>query len=68
MDYVINLTDKGVSFIGIFGLVFAILYIIKVIYNVMKVYTLREGQVQLGKNGLLYLSCAISYIFAYILK
>lgn len=43
----------------------SVLYCLKIGYDVIKVSTLQEGKVELGKNGLLYLGCAISYIIAY---
>ena len=55
-----------VSFIKIFILVMSILYLLKVCYDIVKVYTLQEGKVELGKYGLLYVGCAISYIIAII--
>ena len=55
-----------IGFLGVFVLVMSILYIIKVVYDIVKVYTLQEGKVDLGKYGLLYLGCAISYIISFI--
>ena len=47
-------------------LVMAILDCLKIAYDVAKVYTLEEGKVELGKNGLLYLGCAVAYIMTCI--
>ena len=44
----------------------AILYCLKVAYDIAKVYTLKEGKVELGNNGLLYLGCAVAYIMTCI--
>lgn len=67
MEFIIKLIDKGLEAISVFGFVFSILYVLKVVYEIAKVYTLREGQVTLGKHGLLYLACAISFILTFIL-
>lgn len=53
-------------FLKVFVLVMAILYCLKITYDVVKVYTLEEGKVELGKNGLLYLGCAVAYIITCI--
>lgn len=53
-------------FLKVFVLVIAILYCLKIAYDVAKVYTLEEGKVELGKNGLLYLGCAVAYIMTCI--
>lgn len=53
-------------FLKVFVLVMSILYCLKVGYDIAKVYTLEEGKVELGKNGLLYLSGSIAYIIACI--
>ena len=53
-------------FLKVFVLVMAILYCLKIAYDVAKVYTLEEGKVELGKNGLLYLGCAVAYIMTCI--
>lgn len=53
-------------FIKVFILMVAILYCLKVAYDIAKVYTLEEGKVELGKNGLLYLGCAVAYIMTCI--
>lgn len=55
-----------VSFVKVFVLVMSILYILKIVYDIAKVATLQEGKVELGKYGLVYLGCAISYIMAII--
>jgi len=55
-----------VSFVKVFVLVMSILYILKIGYDIVKVATLKEGKVELGKYGLLYLGSAISYIMAII--
>lgn len=57
-----------IGFLKIFVLVMSILYILKVCYDIAKVATLQEGRVEMGKYGLLYLGCAISYIMAVILS
>ena len=44
----------------------SILYILRVSYNIAKVYTLKDGKVEFGKYGLLYLACSISYIISVI--
>ena len=54
-----------IIFVKIFVLSMSVLYCLKIGYDVIKVSTLQEGKVELGKNGLLYLGCAISYIIAY---
>ena len=54
-----------IIFVKIFVLSMSVLYCLKIVYDVIKVSTLQEGKVELGKNGLLYLGCAISYIIAY---
>lgn len=53
-------------FIKVFILMVAILYCLKVAYDIAKVYTLKEGKVELGKNGLLYLGCSVAYIMTCI--
>ena len=53
-------------FIKVFILMVAILYCLKVAYDIVKVYTLEEGKVELGKNGLLYLGCDVAYIMTCI--
>lgn len=53
-------------FVKVFVLVMAILYCLKIAYDVVKVYTLEEGKVELGKNGLLYLGCSVAYIMTCI--
>ena len=55
-----------ISFVKVFILVMSILYIFKVAYDIIKVYTLKEGKVELGKYGLLYFGCAVSYIVSFI--
>ena len=54
-----------IIFVKIFILSMSVLYCLKIGYDVIKVSTLQEGKVELGKNGLLSLGCAISYIIAY---
>ena len=54
-------------FIKVFILMMSILYCLKVGYEILKVYTLQEGKVELGKNGLLHLGCAIAYILTYLI-
>lgn len=56
-----------VAFIKIFVLMMSILYILKVCYDIAKVYTLKEGVVDFGKYGLITLACSISYIMTIIL-
>lgn len=56
-----------IGFLKIFLLVFSILYLFRVIYSIAKVYTLKEGKVEVGKYGLLYVGCSISYIMSIIL-
>ena len=53
-------------FIKVFILMVAILYCLKVAYDIAKVYTRKEGKVELGKNGLLYLGCSVAYIMTCI--
>lgn len=55
-----------IGFIKVFILVMSILYIIKIGYDIAKVYTLQEGKVELDKYGLLYLGSAISYIISFM--
>ena len=55
-----------VAFVKVFVLVMSILYILKVVYDIAKVYTLKEGKVEFGKYGLMYLACSISYIMTVI--
>lgn len=57
-----------IGFLKIFVLVMSILYILKIVYEIAKVYTLEEGKVEMGKYGMVYLGCAISYIMAVILS
>lgn len=54
-------------FIKVFVLMMSILYCLKIVYEILKVYTLQEGKVELGKNGLTYLACAIAYILTYLI-
>ena len=54
-------------FIKVFVLMMSILYCLKIVYEILKVYTLQEGKVELGKNGLIYLACAIAYILTYLI-
>ena len=56
-----------ISFMGVYLLIMSILYCIRIIYDVMKVLTLKEGKVTMGKFGMLYLGLSISYIVTYIL-
>ena len=44
----------------------SILYCLRISYDIAKVLTLKEGKVELGKNGMLFLGCSISYIIAFI--
>ena len=53
-------------FIKVFILMVAILYCLKVAYDIAKDYTLEEGKVEEGKNGMLYLGCAVAYIMTCI--
>ena len=55
-----------ITFVKLFILGMSILYILKIVFDIAKVYTLQEGKVDMGKYGLLYLFVAISYIFAII--
>ena len=55
-----------IAFVKVFILSMCILYILKVCYDIAKVYTLEEGQVETGKYGLLLLACSVSYIIAII--
>ena len=55
-----------ITFVKLFILGMSILYILKIVFDIAKVYTLQEGKVDMGKYGLLYLLVAISYIFAII--
>ena len=55
-----------ISFAKLFTLFMSILYILKVAYDIMKVYTLEEGHVEMGKYGLITLACSISYIMTLI--
>lgn len=55
-----------ITFVKSFILGMSILYILKIGFDIAKVYTLQEGKVDMGKYGLLYLFFAISYIFAII--
>jgi hypothetical protein len=55
-----------ITFVKLFILGMSILYILKIVFDIAKVYTLQEGKVDMGKYGLLYLLLAISYIFATI--
>lgn len=57
-----------IVFLKNFLLTMSILYLLKVGYEIAKVYTLREGKVELGKYGLIYVGCSISYIMAIILS
>ena len=55
-----------ITFVKLFILGMSILYVLKIVFDIAKVYTLQEGKVDMGKYGLLYLLVAISYIFAII--
>lgn len=55
-----------VTFLKVFVLMVSILYCFKVAFDVIKVYTLEEGKVELGKNGLIYLCFSVAYIMTYI--
>lgn len=57
-----------IVFLKNFLLTMSILYLLKVGYEIAKVYTLREGKVELGKYGLIYVGCSISYIMSIILS
>lgn len=61
-----NIVLDIITFVKVFMLSMSILYSFKVGYDIVKVSTLQEGKVDLGKNGLLYLACALSYIIAFI--
>ena len=63
MELLLNFID----FSKVFALMMSILYVLKVIFEIAKVSTLKEGKVEFGKYGLLYLTCSISYIMTYIL-
>lgn len=55
-----------ITFCKVFVFVMSCLYILKIICNIIKVMVLQEGKVEMGKYGLLYLGCAISYIITFI--
>lgn len=55
-----------IEFVSIFAFVLSWLYLFRTIFNIVKVYTLKEGKVNFGDNGLLYIGFSISYIIAYI--
>jgi len=55
-----------IAFAKVFMLIMSVLYIVKVVYDIAKVYTLQEGKVETGKYGLFLLACSISYIIATI--
>ena len=56
-----------IEFVRVFIFVMSVLYILKVGYDIVKVYTLQEGKVEFGKYGLLYLACSVSYVISVIL-
>lgn len=58
--------DYIFSFALVFVFVMSVMYVLKVVYDIVKVMTLKEGKVELGKYGLLLLNMAISYIIAFI--
>ena len=62
MDIVLSIGN----FIKVFILAMSILYCLRMSYDIAKVLTLKEGKVELGKNGMLFLGCSISYIIAFI--
>ena len=62
MDIVLSIGN----FIKVFILAMSILYCLRISYDIAKVLTLKEGKVELGKNGMLFLGCSISYIIACI--
>jgi hypothetical protein len=68
MNYILGLLDKTIDFLGVFALIYSILYILKVLYDSVKVYTLKEGKVELGKYGLIELGISVAYILTYIIK
>lgn len=53
-------------FIKVFAIFFAILYCLRAGYEVAKVWTLKEGKVELGKHGLFFLGGSIAYLLACI--
>ena len=54
------------NFIKVFILAMSILYCLRISYDIAKVLTLKEGKVELGKNGMLFLGCSISVIIAFL--
>lgn len=62
MDIVLSIGN----FIKVFILAMSILYCLRISYDIAKVLTLKEGKVELGKNGMLFLGCSISYIITFI--
>ena len=56
-----------IAFLRIFLFVLSVLYLLKIAYDIAKVSTLKEGRVELGKYGLLYVGFSISYIISIML-
>lgn len=56
-----------IFFIKVFLFVLSMLYVIKVIMGIVNVYVQKEGKVEFGKNGLLYLGMSLSYIITFII-
>ena len=56
-----------IFFVKVFVFVFSILYALKVGYEVTKVYVLKEGKVELGRHGLLWLGLSVSYIMSFLI-
>lgn len=55
-----------IHFCSIFILIMSILCILKVIFEIVKVYTLQEGKVEMDGNEKLLIAASISYIISFI--
>lgn len=54
------------GFLKVFILMLSILYCLKIVYDIVKVFTLKDGKVEMGKYGMLWLGGAVAWILTCI--
>lgn len=54
--------------VKIFVFIFAILVIIRDLFNLIKVIRLKEGKFELTRTGLISLGCSISYVLTMLIS
>lgn len=57
---------SAINFVKVFAIAMSVLYCLRVVYDIAKVITLRDGKVDMGKYGMFLLGCSVSYIIACI--